>query len=330
MLMFFGNNSMKEPVFLRESNQLSKQIEKLKELEPSLNEEGKTLLRQDIKNLEYGIIGEKNIAFELKNSHMPMYILHDIYLEDGELNAQIDYMVFTRKLCFVIECKNLYGNIEINNQGDFIRTMEFGKIKKREGIYSPITQNQRHLELMKKLKTENKNNGFIKFFTNKYFYEFTKPVVVLANPKTILDDRYAKKEVKEKVIRADKLVDYIKELNKNCKELESNDKDLLRWAESYLNMHKEKNVDFTSKYEKYKNIEIENTDIFKALKFYRLQKSREENIKPYFICNDLQLKDLISKMPSSKEELKLVSGFGDVKVDKYGEDIIQIMSKFRL
>ena len=95
-------------------------------------------------------------------------------------------------------------------------------------------------------------------------------------------------------------------------------------------MHKEKNVDFTSKYEKYKNIEIENTDIFKALKFYRLQKSREENIKPYFICNDLQLKDLISKMPSSKEELKLVSGFGDVKVDKYGEDIIQIMSKFRL
>lgn len=330
MLMFFGNNSMKEPVFLRESNQLSKQIEKLKELEPSLNEEGKTLLRQDIKNLEYGIIGEKNIAFELKNSHMPMYILHDIYLEDGELNAQIDYMVFTRKLCFVIECKNLYGNIEINNQGDFIRTMEFGKIKKREGIYSPITQNQRHLELMKKLKTENKNNGFIKFFTNKYFYEFTKPVVVLANPKTILDDRYAKKEVKEKVIRADKLVDYIKELNKNCKELESNDKDLLRWAESYLNMHKEKNVDFTLKYEKYKNIEIENTDIFKALKFYRLQKSREENIKPYFICNDLQLKDLISKMPSSKEELKLVSGFGDVKVDKYGEDIIQIMSKFRL
>lgn len=330
MLMFFGNNSMKEPVFLRESNQLSKQIEKLKELEPSLNEEGKTLLRQDIKNLEYGIIGEKNIAFELKNSHMPMYILHDIYLEDGELNAQIDYMVFTRKLCFVIECKNLYGNIEINNQGDFIRTMEFGKIKKREGIYSPITQNQRHLELMKKLKTENKNNGFIKFFTNKYFYEFTKPVVVLANPKTILDDRYAKKEVKEKVIRADKLVDYIKELNKNCKELESNDKDLLRWAESYLNMHKEKNVDFTSKYEKYKNIEIENTDIFKALKFYRLQKSREENIKPYFICNDLQLKDLISKMPSNKEELKLVSGFGDVKVDKYGEDIIQIMSKFRL
>lgn len=330
MLMFFGNNSMKEPVFLRESNQLSKQIEKLKELEPLLNEEGKTLLRQDIKNLEYGIIGEKNIAFELKNSHMPMYILHDIYLEDGELNAQIDYMVFTRKLCFVIECKNLYGNIEINNQGDFIRTMEFGKIKKREGIYSPITQNQRHLELMKKLKTENKNNGFIKFFTNKYFYEFTKPVVVLANPKTILDDRYAKKEVKEKVIRADKLVDYIKELNKNCKELESNDKDLLRWAESYLNMHKEKNVDFTLKYEKYKNIEIENTDIFKALKFYRLQKSREENIKPYFICNDLQLKDLISKMPSSKEELKLVSGFGDVKVDKYGEDIIQIMSKFRL
>lgn len=119
-------NKMKEPIFLKESSNAQDQLERLRTLEPQLNEEGQEIIRQDIKCLEYGIAGEKNIAFELKNSHMPMYILHDIYLEDGDLSAQIDYLVFTKKMCFVIECKNLCGNVEITNTGDFIRTTNFG------------------------------------------------------------------------------------------------------------------------------------------------------------------------------------------------------------
>ncbi|WP_246615320.1 nuclease-related domain-containing protein [Clostridium thailandense] len=124
-------NRMKEPVFLKEGSDAEVQLEKLKALEPLLNAEGKNIIKQDIKCLEYGIAGEKSITFELKNSHMPMYILHDIYLKDGDLSAQIDYLVFTKKICFVIECKNLYGDIEINSMGDFIRTIEFGGRKKQ-------------------------------------------------------------------------------------------------------------------------------------------------------------------------------------------------------
>jgi len=33
--------------------------------------------------------------------------------------------------------------------GGFIRNIESGGKKKKEGIYSPITQNQRHLELFR-------------------------------------------------------------------------------------------------------------------------------------------------------------------------------------
>lgn len=210
---------MKEPVFLKESSNAEIMLEKLRELEPELNEEGKAVLRQDIKYLEYGIEGEKRIAYELKNSHMPMYILHDLYLEDGELSAQIDYLVITRKICFVIECKNLYGDIEINNAGDFIRTIEFGGKRKREGIYSPITQNERHLELMKKMKLDRRSNFITKFMVQKTFNDLYKAIIVLANPKTVLNARYAKKEIKEKVIRADKLITYIKDMYKNSKEL---------------------------------------------------------------------------------------------------------------
>lgn len=347
-------NRMKEPVFLKESSDAEVQLDKLKALEPLLNAEGQNIIKQDIKCLEYGIAGEKNIEFELKNSHMPMYILHDIYLEDGDLSAQIDYLVFTKKICFVIECKNLYGDIEINSAGDFIRTIEFGGRKKKEGIYSPLTQNQRHLELMKKMKIDNKNNILIKFMAGRYFEDFNKSVVVLANPKTVLNAKYAKKEIKEKVIRADQLVKYIKEMNENSKVSTYSEDEMLARAQSYLDLHKDVEKDYTGKYEQYKNsiitpqkpdeevpaptaekstitaaeVPVEETDLFKELKAYRLAKSREEKIKPYFIYNDNQLKDLISKKPGSKEELQTVAGFGEVKANKYGDDILEIIKKY--
>lgn len=348
-------NRMKEPIFLKENSNAEAQLEQFKALEPLLNTEGQVIIRQDIKYLEYGIAGEKNIAFELKNSHIPMYIIHDIYLEDSDLSAQIDYLVFTKKICFVIECKNLYGNIEINSAGDFIRTMEFGGRKKKEGIYSPITQNQRHLELMKKMRVDNKSNILTKFMADKYFEDFNKSVVVLANPKTVLGAKFAKKEIKNKVIRADQLVKYIKTMYETSKESAVSDEKLLEWAQSYLDLHKEIVKDYTDKYEKYKvnisksenpqeqevvpvkgqrstivdvAVSLEESEIFKELKAYRLGKSREENIKPYFIYNDNQLKDLISKMPRNKKELKAVSGFGEIKVNKYGDDILQIVNKY--
>ena len=160
-------NKVKEPIFLKESSTAEEQIRKLRKLEAELNEEGKAIIEQDIRYLEYGIVGEKNIAFELRNSHIPIYILHDIYLSYEDLSAQIDYLIFTRKFCFVIECKNLYGDIEVNNMGDFIRTMSFDKTKKKEGIYSPITQNKRHLDLMRKIRYDQANlAGKINFNNN--------------------------------------------------------------------------------------------------------------------------------------------------------------------
>ncbi len=351
-------NNKKEPEFLKESSNAKEQLERLKALEPMLNTDGKTKLNQELKYIEYGIAGENNIYFELKNSHIPMYILHDIYLEDGDLNAQIDYLVFTKKLCFVIECKNLIGNIEINNAGDFIRNMEFGGKKKREGIYSPITQNQRHLELMKKLKVDSKSNIISKFMAGRYFEDFYKPIVVLANPKTILNSRYAKKEIKNQVIKADQLVSYIKEMCKNSKEMNHSDNEMLSWAQSFLALHKEKVRDYTSKFAPYMidsvktepeqqsdsnkalnktsestsevcdNSNMEESAIYEELRIYRLNKSRDEKIKPYYIYNNNQLKDLISKMPVTVDSLKMVSGFDEVKVSKYGEDIIRIVKRY--
>ncbi|WP_300386330.1 HRDC domain-containing protein [Clostridium sp.] len=194
----------------------------------------------------------------------------------------------------------------------------------------------------------------MKFFTDKLFENSYKTVVVLSNPKTILNSKFAKKEIKNKVIRTDQLVSYIKDTYNKSKEPEMSDKALLSWAESFLKIHKEKETSHLEKYNKYlienneeycvedniniikktKNkyinsiVNIEDTEIYKELKSLRLVKSREEKIKPYFIYNNEQLKDLISKMPVNNEELKNVSGFGDIKISKYGEDIISIIKKY--
>ena len=334
----------KEPVFLKQNSNIESKIDSLKALRPTLNKKGQKLIDRDINFLEYGMAGEKNIEFELKNSHMPMYVLHDVYLEHKGLSAQIDYLVFTKKICFVIECKNLYGNIEINSNSDFIRTMEFNGYKKREGIYSPITQNQRHMDLIRTLLISRKKSFLMKISADKLFYNSYNSIVVLANPKTILKTRYAKKEVKEKVIRADQLVTYIKDTYKASKEPKRSDKEMREWAEAFLKyFHKDIEKDYTQKYKAYmrntddeddlNNLElesnvIEETEIYKTLKNFRLKESRKEKIKAYYIFTNSELENIITAMPKNKEELLKINGFGERKVEKYGAAILEILKKY--
>ena len=241
-------NKLKEPVFAKESEGAEKQLEQLNALLESAPKEAASAIERDIKLIEYGIQGEKNISFELKNSHMPLLILHDLYLCKGDLSAQIDYLVITRRKSFVIECKNLYGNIEINNNGDFIRTMNYGNKTVKEAIYSPITQNRRHMELIKAVRTEAKRNALIKKIFESNFYNNYIPIVVLANPKTVLNNRFAPKEIKKEVIRADRLISFIQKTNETEKDVTWNDKEMEALAQFYLDAHQEREEDFTARY----------------------------------------------------------------------------------
>lgn len=244
-----GLFSKPEVVILKESNDARVYLSKLEELLPKVQGELKKKIEKEIAITKAGIFGEDQILFELKNSNMDMVVLHDIYIEtkDGK-SAQIDFIVITSKLAFILECKNLIGNIEINSQGNFIRTMEYGKKQHREGIYSPITQNIRHMEVLKECKAEEKGALKSLIFRNT-FHDFYKSLIVLANPKTILNDRYAKKEVKNQVIRADQLIHTIKAMNNESKEMASSLKAMREWGESILSHSIEGRKDYFKKYE---------------------------------------------------------------------------------
>uniref|UniRef100_UPI004028B84F NERD domain-containing protein n=1 Tax=Lachnospira eligens TaxID=39485 RepID=UPI004028B84F len=247
------------PVFLKEDSDATVFIDKMHQLESkATSPELKQEIQKQIKLASYGAIGEQNIAYELKNSGMDMYILHDICLEHEDLTAQIDYIIITRKKIFIIECKNLIGNIEIDSQGNFIRTYEmFGK-KVKEGIYSPVTQNQRHLNVLKACRKEAKGNFITKMAFEHYFDDNHKSLIVLANPKTYFNYRFAPKELKNTVIRADQLVATIKKLNSESKDPSYTEKEMRELADFYLNANKPDCSDYSKKYEEML-IEVENT-----------------------------------------------------------------------
>ena len=91
----------------------------------------------------------------------------------------------------------------------------------------------------------------MKLALDKYFNDFNKSIVVLANPKTVLNAKYAKKEVKDKVIRADQIITHIKNIVQQSKEIASNDKDLKARAESILGLHTPITTDYIKKNMRY-------------------------------------------------------------------------------
>ncbi len=352
-------NTQSTPIFLKEESTTAEHIARLKELQDKATGKVKDDIAREINLVSYGEIGEKNIAFELKNSGMPMYIIHDLHLQFEDLTAQIDYVVVTRKVNFFIECKNLYGNIEIDNQGNFVRSYPWNGRTVKEGIYSPITQNQRHLDVLRQIGRSNRNNSVTKAIYNKYFDDFNRSIVVLSNPKTILNAKYAKKEIKDKVIRADQLIAYVKNVEKQCKEMKSSDKRMQSVAEGLLSLHTPIPTDYTKKYEELITSQTKTTvkqappppiivekppapvpavveaappplpqseELVSKLKDFRLKQSRAENTKAYCVFTDKQMQDLLSKMPKTTDELLGVTGFGPVKVEKYGVAIIDLLN----
>ncbi len=248
-----GIFSKPEVVILKESTDAKDYLQKLQDLLPKASGDVKEKIEKEITIVNAGILGEDNILFELKNSGMNLVVLHDLYITTKSgLSAQIDFLVVAPKCIYIIECKNLFGNIEINNNGDFLRTINCGKRFYKEGIYSPITQNERHMTVLREMRNEN-SNALIRVLKNVAFDSYFKSVVVLANPKTVVNDKYAKKEVKSKVIRADQLIRFIKEQEQNSKEFASSMKEMTDCAQSYLDSNVEERPEYIQKFEELVN-----------------------------------------------------------------------------
>ena len=204
----------------------------------------------------------------------------------------------------------------------------------------------RHMEMIKGIGSANKKNLLNRVAFEKFFDGFYRSVIVLANPKTVINLKNAPKKVKDQILRGDQLIEYIKRLIRASKELSMSEKDMYEMAEFFVGLHKENSVDYAEKYFVVGGVEqgeaivdreesggvevkIEETPLYIALKQYRYETSKAEGMKAFQIFTNAQLEVVIDAMPKSSDELRKISGFGEVKCEKYGEMILGIVDKHR-
>ena len=331
-------NKFNETIFYKRDSELEYQIQAINNILQKYPND--TRLLKKLKLCELGLQGEKEIEFELKNSGIGMYVLHDVNLEYEDLKAQIDYIVLTQGKTYFIECKNLIGNITIDNKGNFVREYFLGNKKIKEGFYSPITQSKRHLEVFKKIWKQ-RNTSFldqnIRYKNIDLWYE---PIVVLANSKNIINDRYATKDVKNMVLKSDHLINKIrKDLNEVDKDLLSTKKQLHDKAYSLMqNYNKEVERDYEKELEEWinksnvihgsnKKPNIEDLNKYNTLIEYRKNKSKEKNIPAYYIFNNEELERILELSPKSLLELNNSHILSDVKLKLHGQEIVDIINR---
>ncbi|WP_339216429.1 NERD domain-containing protein [Solibacillus sp. FSL W8-0372] len=326
---------LKTPILVKESTESVQLIDQYKrELEYTQDVNIQKSINEKIKLIELGLKGENSVLFELQNSFLPLHILHDVRVFHNDLKAQIDFVVLTRKFLLIIEVKNYYGNILVNEKDEFIRQAYKGnKLTFQEGFYSPVRQVERQVEIFESYM---KDMGAVNRTP-------IKSVVVFTNNRTVINTKKASKHVKDKILRVDGLVEFIKrELKKpspvhfmdnRMEEMSeyikashlkytTNEEDMdtveLRLLEETINNPSESSVTITP-------VEPNHTELEEALKKFRMKLATEKNMKAFHIFNNKTLDDLLLKQPRSLDELKTVTGLGEMKINSFGAGIIEII-----
>ena len=329
MLLF---NNFDDTIFVKESTDLESRYNALSKLidENPNNDD----IKQALYIVKKGLDGEKEIAYQLKKSNLGLYVLHDINIEYEDMKAQIDYIVISKAYTYFIECKNLYGNITVNENGDFIRTYLYNGKQYKKGIYSPLRQVEAQRDVYKKIWNNSLSSN--KFFNSvrraiagPHFEEYRKVLVVAANHDTILNTRFAPKNVRNKVIRSDALVSRLKQdIENSDKTMWSSQKDMEEAAKFFMSINVDKDNNY---YEYYKNkfmvesiVNIDEENLREKLIEFRKQRSTEMNIPAYYVFNNEELDKIIEYKPNNLEGL--IPILTEIKVKTHGKKIIELLN----
>jgi len=325
-----------DTIFLKEDSELRRKVDELNKIKDRIASEDKARFDQDLKFSQYGLIGEDRIAYELKNADVGCYVLRDINLEYNGEFAQVDYVIVTRCNCYFVECKNMIGTVTINKEGEFRREYTWRRKKTVEAFYSPYRQVLRHIDIFKKLWRKEREK-LISTFGDSTFHEFYRPLIIMANPKGMLNNRYAPKEIKDVTIRVDQLVERLKkDLKAYDKKKDAidkvldihfeNQKEIESSAKYVLYFHKKRFINYAKQY---KLVDL-NSDIDLELKTrlitFRSEMSRKNKVPAYCVFKNDELEEIIKEKPKTITELSKV--LQPVKVKVYGKEIVDIICEF--
>ena len=236
-----------DTIFYKKDSELEYQKKALEALETEFP--NNRLIKNQLKICNLELKAERVIARELKHSNLGMYVIQDLNLVYRDVKIQIDYIVITPGFIYLIEYKNISGNISVNERGDFYRTIDIKKSYSEE-IDSPIRQIDKHKALLKKIWLPNISKKFKEKFESAYDRSY-KAIIVFTNPKTNLDLENAPKEIRTRVLKAEELIPYIKrdlEKFKTRKEFIDSKDEMHDQAYSLADFHVDLNENWDKKY----------------------------------------------------------------------------------
>ena len=65
--------------------------------------------------------------------------------------------------------------------------------------------------------------------------------------------------------------------------------------------------------------------LWQALRKWRQERARAEEIPAYMVCGDKTLRDIVEKMPRGLYGLRSIYGLGEAKIDKFGDEILEVL-----
>jgi DNA helicase-2/ATP-dependent DNA helicase PcrA len=71
---------------------------------------------------------------------------------------------------------------------------------------------------------------------------------------------------------------------------------------------------------------VDGGPVFDALKQWRLERSREDEVPPYVVFHNTTLAEIAERQPRSLAELALIPGVGPTKLERYGQDVLRVLA----
>ena len=102
-------------------------------------------------------------------------------------------------------------------------------------------------------------------------------------------------------------------------------------GQSGLNQADSKKTGIAYKKSEYKrgeflrHLSADDAGLYEAIKDWRRHAAEEENVPPYVIFGDRTIEDLILKKPRTVRELLNVFGIGEIKAEKFGSALLQLV-----
>lgn len=205
MLNFLKNiissKTIKEPIFVKDLNEMPDYLTNLIELEKKITSEKKYDVTRDINIIKEGINGEKQVAIEIENSKIPMLILHDVRIPMSNSTLEFDYILITHKCIYILDTKTLAGKITVDNKGNFLREFDGKKffMYDVEDINSIVKDNEENKKIL------------IKFLKATQIIEEypIKNYLVLTDEKSVINTNELALDGASRIVKIENLIDKI-------------------------------------------------------------------------------------------------------------------------